>query len=196
MRHFNQVELIGDVLDVVNLQAINSQNGKQTQVARTRIGVVTTGQNNQEFRASFNIEAWGDSAARLASIQPGHTVLVRGPLKNEKYNDQSGQEKWSTKVNVFLVADLGPSQVAPQGQPAQDTRAPQYGQPQGGYGGTPGGHAPQPHNAGGYGGQPQGQWGGQPQGQSRGPIPNGGVDGGGRAPGFNGFGGGNNGNFQ
>jgi len=143
MRHSQMNTWIGDLIAPVQMQQVNSRNGRSSQVARTRIGLVDEkpGQNGQPpqlNRSSFQLEGWNETAQRLASIPVGHTVIVTGKIQNDKYTDQNGQEKWSTKFVAFSVATAGPSQY-PLPQPGgQNAVAPNYGQaPQAGYGQAP-----------------------------------------------------------
>jgi len=165
MNHSNQSNGVADLIESVILQNISGQRG-ETQVARSRFGFVEERQGKQ-FRSSFQVEAWGMVAAKLAVIPQGHTVMWQGKFQNYSYKDQSGVEKWAVKITLFAVADCGPSQYssAQQGQQSQQPsnygRAPQQNQQapaQTGFNGFGGGQqqarAPQaPQQNSGWGGQ-------------------------------------------
>ena len=131
MRHSNQTFGCGDVLDAVQLKQIAGKDGKQpTSVASSRLGF-TEERNGQTFNSSFLVEAWGEMAARLAAVPPGHSVMFSGKFQTQSYQDQnSGEKRFITKLNLFSVSDCGPSQYPPPQQrqaPQQQSQQPAQG---------------------------------------------------------------------
>ncbi len=61
----------------------------------------------KEHTEWFNIEAWG----RLGEVcqqylQKGRLVFIEGPLKTDRYEDKSGETRYSTKVVALQMQML------------------------------------------------------------------------------------------
>lgn len=71
-----------------------------------------------------NVTAWGKTAEFIGSyLGKGRLVYIEGKLKTEKYTDQQGVEKYTTKVVADRVQAMdkrpdGQQQAAPQEQAA------------------------------------------------------------------------------
>ena len=88
-------------------------------------------------------------------LHKGSQIYVEGRLRTEKWQDQNGVERYTTKVmarDMQMLDSRADAGYGAQQQPSGGYGAPQ--QPSGGYG------APQPPQSGGYGAPPPPQSGG------------------------------------
>jgi single-strand DNA-binding protein len=53
-------------------------------------------------------------------LKKGSTVYIEGKIRTRKWQDQSGQEKYSTEIIADVLQMLGGKQSAGQRQPGQD----------------------------------------------------------------------------
>jgi single-strand DNA-binding protein len=75
------------------------KSGKQ--VARTSLAV---NQGKDQPPQWFNVEAWGGTAAYLASMcEKGQRVALKGFLKTESYTNEKGQPATKDVFNVIWV---------------------------------------------------------------------------------------------
>ena len=80
--------------------------------------------NKVDVTEWHNVTAWGKTAEFIgAYLGKGRLVYIEGKLKTEKYTDQQGVEKYTTKVVADRVQAMdkrpeGQQQVAPQSAPA------------------------------------------------------------------------------
>ncbi len=154
-----------DIVEPPQFKQITGNNGQPKNVCNTRIAIVEEGQNNQQFRTTLKVEAWGDVANILGGITAGTTVMLTGYVKNKQSTDpQTNQQRWETSINVTALGIVGQSRYGLQSQgnyqPPGGGYPPQGGgyPPQGGYPGPQGqpGYAPNPGPQGGYPGHPAG----------------------------------------
>lgn len=80
--------------------------------------------NKVEATEWHNVTAWGKTAEFIgAYLGKGRLVYVDGKLKTEKYTDQNGVEKYTTKIVADRVQALDKrpegQQAAPQPEQAQ-----------------------------------------------------------------------------
>lgn len=80
--------------------------------------------NKVEATEWHNITAWGKTAEFIgAYLGKGRLVYIEGKLKTEKYTDQQGVEKYTTKIVADRVQAMdkrpdGQQQAAPQAEPS------------------------------------------------------------------------------
>ncbi|MGE4551941.1 MAG: single-stranded DNA-binding protein [Desulfovibrionaceae bacterium] len=124
------------------------------------------------------VVAWGRTAEFCSNyLSKGRLVFVEGKLQTRKWQDQQGQDRWTTEVvanNIEFLDSRGG-----EGAPGGGYEDQSYGGGQGGYQGGQGGQGGGPRQQGGprqggyqggQGGGPRQQGGGRPQ-QGRGPQP-------------------------
>jgi len=124
MRQQCECTIIGAVAQPPKVRDANGKPVCSVQVA------VTKKFNNQEFTSKFTVEGWNDKAQIMSKAVVNQQVVAVGDLRNEKYTDSQGQEKWTTKINAHSFALGG---FAPQQQTQQQNYQGQgqsYGQQQ------------------------------------------------------------------
>ena len=164
----NKVMLIGNVGNDPEIRYLDSNpQGPQGNAKVATFRLATTERyrdRNGETRENtewHNIVAWRSNADLIEKfVHKGSQVFIEGKIRTRQWNDQTGNKRYTTELQVDNLQLLGKRPDAPQqgqggyaGQGAQQGYAGQA--PQQGYTGqgTPqqGGYA-----GPGYGGQPQG----------------------------------------
>ena len=121
----------------VNKVILVGRIGRDPEVRHTQSGQVVAsfsvatdesykGKDGQKVEATewHNVTAWGKTAEFIgAYMGKGRLVYVEGKLKTEKYTDQQGVEKYTTKIVADRVQAMdkrpeGQQQAAPQEQAA------------------------------------------------------------------------------
>ncbi|WP_283177820.1 single-stranded DNA-binding protein [Gemmobacter sp. 24YEA27] len=114
-----------------------------------------------------SVAIFSEPLAKIAEqyLRKGSTVYIEGALETRKWQDQSGQDRYSTEVvlrpfsgNLTLLGGRGDSQGggAGGGGGAQGGYGDDYGGQGGGYGGGGGGYGGGAQGGGGQGGGGQG----------------------------------------
>ena len=137
MSSVNKVILIGNIGRDVEVRTF-SNGGK---IANLRIATSekwkdkSTGESKE--RTEWHIVTLqGDGLVRVAEqyLRKGSKVYIEGKLQTRKWQDQSGQDKYSTEI----IVGMGGSMVmldGPSGNRDQDSGG--YSAPASGYGGAP-----------------------------------------------------------
>lgn len=69
-------------------------------------------------------EVWGNAAERAGEwLRKGNLVYVEGKLQTDKWQDQQGQDKYTTKVRVSWWENLTPRPKGPSQQAAASGQA-------------------------------------------------------------------------
>ena len=114
---------------------------------------------NRERTEWHTVAIFNENLAKIAEqyLRKGSTVYIEGQLETRKWQDQSGQDRYSTEIvlrqfrgEMTLLGGRGDGGAG--GGPSYDDS---YGGPDGGYGGGSGGGS-----GGGYGGSSGGRSGG------------------------------------
>lgn len=177
----NQVELIGNLGRDPEVRQTNSGNPvANLSIATTEKWTDKNTGQKQERTEWHRVTLWGPLATIAGQyLRKGSKCYIRGQLQTRKWQDQQGQDRYTTEVvcqgfDGKMVMLDPPPQNQGQQQPNQHAgQQPQNygnqgGQPQGQPGGQQqpqaqpqnyGGQAPQGYNPGQQGGQPQGQQG-------------------------------------
>lgn len=145
-RGINKAILIGNLADVPEFKILN--NG-QTAVAT--VSLATSEQfkdqqgNVQERTEWHRLVFWGKTAEIAHQyLQKGSQIYVEGKIRTRSYDDQSGQKRYVTEIQVMEMQMLGsksqgqnqPAPAQPQQQrwqPPQNGNYQQPAQPQQGY---------------------------------------------------------------
>ncbi len=114
--------------------------------------------------------AWRHQAEFVGNyVGKGRLVMVEGKLQTRKWQDQNGQDRYSTEIVADNIQGLDRAPEQGQGQQQGGYQQQGQGQQQGGYQQQGGGHPQQQAQQGGYQQPAQGQapqqGGGQPQQQ-------------------------------
>ena len=95
-----------------------------------RLSVATTRQwtskqgERQEETEWHRVTVWGKSAEHCNQyLTKGRQVYVEGKLRTSKWQDQNGQDRWTTEVVAFQVSFLGGRGEGAPG-PSSQPRAP------------------------------------------------------------------------
>ena len=95
-----------------------------------RLSVATTRQwtskdgERQEETEWHRVTVWGKSAEHCNQyLSKGRQVYVEGKLRTSKWQDQNGQDRWTTEVVAFQVSFLGGRGEGAPG-PSSQPRAP------------------------------------------------------------------------
>jgi len=126
-------------------------------VATTELGRKdpATGMRGQDMTEWHRITIFGRMAENAAQyLRKGSQVYVEGRLQTRKWQDQNGNDRWSTDIICNEMQFMGGGQgaqggqqqgqqQAPQGGYQQPAQAPQQQAPQGGYQQAPQQAAPQ-----------------------------------------------------
>ena len=144
----NKVTLIGNVGQSPEVRSLENGKVATFSLATTEKGYTTKdGKVIQDKTEWHRIVAWRQTAEFVGNyLSKGRLVMVEGKLQTRKWQDQNGQDKYSTEIVADNIQSLD---RAPEGQFRQQGQ--QQGQQQGGY---------QQNNN-----QPQGQQGGYQQDQ-------------------------------
>jgi single-strand DNA-binding protein len=69
-----------------------------------------TGQDGERHEETtwHKVVAWGKQAEFVGKLQKGSQVDVEGRLTNRKWQDKSGQDRYTTEINASSVLALGP----------------------------------------------------------------------------------------
>lgn len=126
MVSFNQVVLAGNLTRDPELKYLPS--GTAVCEFALAINRKWKGQNGeQKEEVSFlDCQAWGRTAEVIAEhVKKGNPLLVSGYLKQERWEDQSGNHRSKVKVNVERMQFLGQKkdnggQAAPEAQASED----------------------------------------------------------------------------
>ena len=121
----------------VNKVILVGRIGRDPEVRHTQSGQVVAsfsvatdesykGKDGQKVEATewHNVTAWGKTAEFIgAYMGKGRLVYVEGKLKTEKYTDQQGVEKYTTKIVADRVQAMdkrpdGQQQAAQQAEPS------------------------------------------------------------------------------
>ena len=74
----------------------------------------------QERTEWHKCEVWGKSAERAAEwLYKGCLVYVEGKLQTDKWQDQQGADRYTTKVRVWQWDNLSPRREGQQQRPSQ-----------------------------------------------------------------------------
>lgn len=130
-RGINKAILVGNLADVPEFKILN--NG-QTAVAT--VSLATSEQfkdqqgNVQERTEWHRLVFWG-KIAEIAHqyLQKGSQIYVEGKIRTRSYDDQSGQKRYVTEIQVIEMQMLG-SKSQGQNQPAPAQSQQQRWQPQ------------------------------------------------------------------
>jgi single-strand DNA-binding protein len=131
----NKAILIGNLGTDVELRSTSGgQNVANFRIATNRVYTDRDGQR-QEQTEWHNIVAW----ARLAEIcdqylKKGDQVYIEGRLQTRSWEDQSGQQRWTTEVvaqEMTMLGGGGGGSGTGRGRPADDS---DYGASGGGAG--------------------------------------------------------------
>ena len=131
----NKAILIGNLGTDVELRSTSSgQNVANFRIATNRVYTDKSGQR-QEQTEWHNIVAW----ARLAEIcdqylKKGDQVYIEGRIQTRSWEDQSGQQRWTTEVvaqEMTMLGGGGGASGTGRGRPADDSA---YDAPGGGTG--------------------------------------------------------------
>jgi single-strand DNA-binding protein len=107
---------------------------------------VNAGENNVNF---FNCTAWDKTAQNIIQyVKKGTQIAISGSLKQDRWQDQQGNNKTAVSINAFSVQFLS----KPQGQQQQQTGQPQQNNLD--LSGQSMGNAPLPDHAAGIDGIP------------------------------------------
>ena len=164
----NKVMLIGNVGNDPEIRYLDSNpQGPQGNAKVATFRLATTERyrdRNGETRENtewHNIVAWRSNADLIEKfVHKGSQVFIEGKIRTRQWNDQTGNKRYTTEIQVDNLQLLGKRPDAPQ--QGQGGYAGQGAPQQGGYAGPGyGGQAPQqgaaaPQPGAGYGGQPQG----------------------------------------
>lgn len=169
-RGVNKVILVGNLgSDPENKHLPSGSSVSEFSVATTRAWKNRDSGQQQEETEWHRITAFGRQAEICGEyLRKGSQVYIEGRLKTDKWQDQQGNTRYTTKVvmeNMQMLGGRGGSAPMGGGAPSQG------GQQQGGQAQQQGGWNPQP--TGGQQGGQQGDnagWGGQSQGGDAGMI--------------------------
>lgn len=128
-------------------------------VATNELGRADEQGNRQDLTEWHRIVLFGRTAEVAAQyLSKGSQVYVEGRLQTRKWQDQNGQDRYSTEIvgnEMQFIGGRGDNQGGGQGFGGQPQQG--YSQPQGGFNQQPQGGFGQPQQPqGGYGQQPQG----------------------------------------
>jgi single-strand DNA-binding protein len=121
----NKAILIGNLGTDVELRSTSGgQNVANFRIATNRVYTDRSGQR-QEQTEWHNIVAW----ARLAEIcdqylKKGDQVYIEGRLQTRSWEDQSGQQRWTTEVvaqEMTMLGGGGGASGSGRGRPADDS---------------------------------------------------------------------------
>mgnify|MGYP000524512862 CR=1 FL=1 len=162
-RGVNKVILVGNLgSDPENKHLPSGSSVSEFSVATTRAWKNRDSGQQQEETEWHRITAFGRQAEICGEyLRKGSQVYIEGRLKTDKWQDQQGNTRYTTKVvmeNMQMLGGRGGSAPMGGGAPAQGGQAQQQG-----------GWNPQPTGGQQQGGQ-QGGWGGQSQGGDAGMI--------------------------
>lgn len=119
-------------------------------VATNELGPRDEQGNRQDSTEWHRIVLFGRMAENAANyLRKGSQVYIEGRLQTRKWQDQNGNDRYSTEIVGNEMQFIGGRGDA---------------QGQGGFGGQNQGYGNQQPQGGGFGGQPQGGFAGQPQG--------------------------------
>lgn len=108
-------------------------------------------ENTEWHRIVFN-----NRLAEIAAqyLRKGSAIYVEGKLRTRKWQDQNGQDRWSTEIRADNMQMLGGRNDGNMSQPATNnyqSSQPQQSQPQGNYQAQPAANSYQPNQSqGGY----------------------------------------------
>ena len=112
MPGLNKVQLIGNLgRDPESRTTPTGKRLSQFSLAVTRRW--KSGGENKEATDWFNVEVWGKLAEVAQQyMKKGSLVYVEGRLQTDKYEDKSGETKYSTKVvaNTLQFLDRKPAE--------------------------------------------------------------------------------------
>ena len=110
----NKVILIGNVGQDANVRTVGDQKVASFNVATTEKFKGKDG-NMVENTEWHNIVIWGKLAEVVEKyVTKGTQVFVEGKLKTEKYTDNSGNEKYVTRIIASSLQLLGKKEGASQ----------------------------------------------------------------------------------
>lgn len=76
----------------------------------------------QESTEWHRVTVWGKLAELCGQyLTKGSRVYVEGPLKTRKWQDQNGNDRYSTEINAKEIKFLSPKQSGSSYQPPGDT---------------------------------------------------------------------------
>lgn len=114
-----------------------------TQVATFNVATTERrkGQDGQMVESTewHKIVAWGKLAEICGEyLNKGSKVYIEGKIQTRKWQDQSGNDKYTTEIIAREMKMLSPRGGAATGaqSPAGDYQEPQFSEPPPGYGGT------------------------------------------------------------
>ncbi len=150
-RSLNRAQIIGNLGTEPELRALASG------MAVCRLSVATsegwndktTGEAREETEW-HRITLWG-KLAEIASqyLHKGDKVFIEGKIKTRKWQDQSGQDRYSTEINADQMLMLGgrPADTAPGAYAPPPAYSPPGYPATGAYPKAPGHHPPAPRPA-------------------------------------------------
>ncbi|MCG8609198.1 MAG: single-stranded DNA-binding protein [Pseudomonadales bacterium] len=124
----NQCTFIGRLGQDVDVRY--TQQGKAVASASLAVGEVYKDANGQKVENTewVNLSAWGKLAENMGNyLAKGSRICVTGKMKTEKWQDQTGQDRYTTKIVVSNLQMLDPK---PQGQNNQQNGYQQQNQGQ------------------------------------------------------------------
>ena len=130
MAYLNKVMLIGNIGKDPEVRVSQASGRKRVSfyLATSRRYRDNNGEQKEDTQW-HNIVGWGKSADifEQLGISKGTAIYVEGSLTNRSWNDQNGQKRYATEVNMESFQVLTPRNT-PQHQPSQDA----HGNTQGG----------------------------------------------------------------
>lgn len=97
---------VADIVEPVEVKSVGTRNSR---VGSTRICWITEQRDGPQSRQFVTLEAWNDECDKLAKLQVGSTVMIRGALKIEAFQSNN-ETKVKTKVNAYTIAYVGKTQ--------------------------------------------------------------------------------------
>ena len=115
----NKAILIGNLgTDVEFRSTTSGQNVANYRIATNRTYTDRNGQR-QEQTEWHNIVAWGRLAELCEQyLKKGDTVYIEGRIQTRSWEDQNGQQRWTTEVVAQEMTMLGGGRGGRQGGPS------------------------------------------------------------------------------
>lgn len=118
MSESNRVQLIGNLGSEPELRY--TPNGRA--IANLSVATNESYTDNSGRQAEHTewhmVRAWGALAERVAKLAKGASVVVIGRLRTEKWQDKSGVDRYTTRVDARLIYPTSPLPSAPSGEGA------------------------------------------------------------------------------
>lgn len=127
----NKVLLIGNVGKDPEVRYIDAQSGQGRKVASLTLATSERykdrGGEMREITEWHNLVAWGQSADFIEKyVKKGSQVYVEGRIRTRSWNDQSGNKRYTTEINIDSLQLLGRRESSDQnyGQYSNQVQAP------------------------------------------------------------------------